>query len=228
MSRLHSFKDSKGGCYANIRLDNGDPVFISVAQSGVVVKRSKLGFFGPQLYQSRTLYDAGATAHALHVLFPDYAGPDEISNAALRSFTNAVLHCSTTAEVANVLNTAVDGKTHDPDGLKPQDALQQDDLLAAADAIIRVYGDLLVRVSDEDKAKYPAGVYPESLLPIPKLALSQLLTIKIESTPDGNEKRVLETGFALLDGFVDDQQANEQNVLMRAALDITEADDSTG
>ena len=224
MRRLHSFKDSKGSCYSNVRLDNGDPIFISVAQTGVLVKKSKLGFLGPKLYQARTVYDAAATAKALYALFPDYIGPDGITNLTLRSFTNAVLHCSTTPEVATVLNTAVDAKRHNPDDERPQDAseLRENGLQSAATAIIRVYGDLLVRVSEEDKGKYPGGVYPESLLPIPKPALAKLLAIEIQLTPDPNERRVLETGLALLDGFINDQQANEQNRAMRAALDLAQ------
>jgi len=228
MSRLHSFKDGKGTCYSNVRLDNGDPIFISVAQTGVLVKKSKLGLFGPKLYQSRTVYDAAATAQTLHTLFPNYVGADGITNPTLRSFTNAVLHCSTTAEVANVLNAAVDVRGHKPDGEGPQDApgLKGDYFQIAASAIIRAYGDLLVRVSEDDKDKYPACVYPESLLPILKSALAKLLAVEIQSSSDADERRVLETRLALLDDFVDDQQANEQNAAIRAAIDLSRPDDA--
>jgi hypothetical protein len=108
MTRLHSFKDNKGSCYANVRMDNGDPVFISVAQTGVLVKKSKLGIFGPKLYESRTVYDAAMTAQALDALFPDYVSMEGMTNAALRAFTNAALHCSTIVEVTRVMNTAVE------------------------------------------------------------------------------------------------------------------------
>jgi hypothetical protein len=217
MSRLHNFKDGKGSCYSNVRLENGDPIFISVAQTGVLVKKSKLGFWGPKLYQSLTAYDAAATAQALHALFPNYLGANGLSNATLRSFTNAVLHCSTAAEVANALNTA--GERHQPKGersrfaseLQVASEFKEDDLQSAANAIIRVYGDLLVRVSEDDKNKYPACVYPGSLLPIPKPALAKLLAIEIQKTSDAIEKRVLGRGLAMLDGFIDDEQANEQN-----------------
>ena len=108
MTRLHSFKDDKRVCYANVRMDNDDPIFISVAQTGVLVKKSKLGWFGPKLYESRTVYDAAMTAKALDALFPEYAVPDEMTNAALRAFANAALHCSTTAQVTAVLNRATE------------------------------------------------------------------------------------------------------------------------
>ncbi len=127
MTRLHSFKDNKGGCFSNSRMDNGDPVYISVAATGVLVKRSKIGFFGPKLYESRTAYDAAETARALFGLFPDYVGPQGMANAALRSFTNAVLHCSSTAEVAVVLNTAVETATES--GIEPDPLAELDFLL---------------------------------------------------------------------------------------------------
>ena len=228
MSRIQSFKDSKENCYSNVRLDNGDPVFISVAQTGVLVKKSKLGFFGPKLYQSLTVYDAARTAQALHGLFPDYIGPDGMTNPTLRSFTNAILHCSTPAEVVNVLNTANEAGRRKPDDEQPKAAAKskEDELQIAANAIIRLYGDLLVKVSEHDKEKYPAGVYPGSLLPIPKPALAKLLALEIEHATDANESGVLERGLALLDGFIDDEQANEQNAMMRAALDLGGRDDA--
>ena len=46
MTTIHSYKDSKTQLWANIRLDNNDLVFISVAQTGVLIKNSKLGIFG--------------------------------------------------------------------------------------------------------------------------------------------------------------------------------------
>jgi hypothetical protein len=210
MTRLHSFKDGKFGCYANVRLDNGDPIFISVAQTGVLVKKSRIGFFGPKLYESRTVYDAAKTAEALHDLFPDYAGADGMTNITLRAFTNAVLHCSTTAEVANVLNTAIDqprGQTADTAASE----LAEGDLEIAAIAIIKVYGDLLARVSEDASNKYPSCTYPESLLPIPKSALAKLLTAEIGRSKDESERRTLEGGLALLEGFINDDEANAIN-----------------
>lgn len=107
MSGLHSFRDKGSGCCANVRLDNGDPVFISVAQSGVVVKKSISGVMGRKLYKSETVNEATITANALAQLFPDHAIPPWITNPVLRSFINAALHCSSASEVNDVFNTAV-------------------------------------------------------------------------------------------------------------------------
>jgi hypothetical protein len=87
-------------------MDNGDPVFIRVEQTGVVVKRSISGLMGRKLYESETVNEAATTAKALARLFPKYVTPPWITNPVLRSFINAALHCSSAAEVTDVLNTA--------------------------------------------------------------------------------------------------------------------------
>jgi hypothetical protein len=111
MARLHSYKDSRTGCYANIRMDNGDPCFISVAQSGVMVKKSRIGLLGAKLYEQGT-YDAAMTAKALAYLLEETLAPEDITNPVLKSFTNAVLHCSTLAEATRILNSAVSVAEH--------------------------------------------------------------------------------------------------------------------
>ena len=104
MTTLKNYKDGKAGCFANIRMDNGDPCFISVAQTGVLVKKSKLGMRGPKLYESRDAYHAAKTGQALAALYPDSHTPDGMTNPILNAFTNAVLHCSTLAEATRVID----------------------------------------------------------------------------------------------------------------------------
>jgi hypothetical protein len=107
MTSFHSFKDSSTGCFANVRMDNGDPCFISVAQTGVIVKKSKVGFFGATLYDEKNVYHAAMTAKALFYLYPEQLTPEGINNPVLKAFTNAALHCTNLAEVTGVLNEAV-------------------------------------------------------------------------------------------------------------------------
>lgn len=106
MSGLHSLRDNGSGCSANLRMDSGEPVFIRVAHTGVVVRRSISGLMGRKLYQSRTVRDAANTATALARLFPKYVTPPWITDPVLRSFVNAALHCSSAAEIDDLFNTA--------------------------------------------------------------------------------------------------------------------------
>jgi hypothetical protein len=108
MAEMLNFSDGKYTCYANVRLDSGDACYISVAQSGVVVKKSRFGAFGPVLYKETIVYKAAMTAKALHYLYADNRTPPGIDNPVLKAFTNAVLHCSSAADVSGVLNQAIE------------------------------------------------------------------------------------------------------------------------
>jgi hypothetical protein len=105
--QLHSYKDDSGGCYSNIRMNNGDPCFVSVARSGVLVKRSRTGLFGAKLYK-KDAYESAMTAAALDGLYPKRLTPEGMTNPVLVSFTNVILHCSSLSEASTVLNEAVE------------------------------------------------------------------------------------------------------------------------
>jgi hypothetical protein len=105
---LH-FSDSKrGGCGATVRLETGEPCWLSIAQSGVLVKKSRFGLLGAVLYSEKDTYRIALGGIALAYLFPEKRFPDGISSPHLRSFLNAILHCRSAAEVCQTLNEAVE------------------------------------------------------------------------------------------------------------------------
>jgi hypothetical protein len=87
-------------------MDNGDPCWISIAQTGILVKKSKIGLFGARLFEEKNVYKAAKTAQVLSAQYPDDLTPVEIRSPALKSIVNAVLHCDNPAEVTRVLNEA--------------------------------------------------------------------------------------------------------------------------
>lgn len=104
MTVLKSYKGSEISGVANLRMDNGDPILVKVGRSGVIVRSSRFGMFGPKLYESVDHDDAAKAAMSLGHLFPNHLVPDAMTNPVLRAFANAVLHCSTSEEVTYVLN----------------------------------------------------------------------------------------------------------------------------
>jgi hypothetical protein len=108
MADVLNFSDGKFTCYANVRLDSGEPCYINVAQTGVLVKKSRLGLLGPTLYKETVVYKAAMTAKALHHLYPDSRTPPGLHHPVLKAFTNAVLHCSSAMEVGTTLNQAIE------------------------------------------------------------------------------------------------------------------------
>ncbi len=98
--------DDRRGRWANIRMDNGDPCWVGIAQTGLLVKRSRIGLFGAKLYEERNIYNAEKAAEALSYYYPDDLTPDGMWNPVLKSVVNAILHCSNLGEVTSVLNEA--------------------------------------------------------------------------------------------------------------------------
>src|SRR5258708_38225658 len=73
------------GCGATIELDNGEVVYVSIAQTGVLVRRWDVNgglikslfsnFFGPKLYNEIGVYKNAQTARALSLMYPEPAPP---------------------------------------------------------------------------------------------------------------------------------------------------------
>ena len=105
MTTLDRFMDhDRKGRWASIRMGNGDPCWIGIAQTGVLVKKSRIGISGAKLYEERNVYDAARTAQALLEMYADDLTPAEMGNPVLKAFVNAILHCRDLAEVTRVLN----------------------------------------------------------------------------------------------------------------------------
>lgn len=107
MSSMRSFQDNGRTCFANLRMDDGAPCFISVARSGVLVKKSKTGLTGAKLYNETDISRVAKTTMALLNLYPDQRAPAGITNPVLMAFVNAALHCSDLAQVTRVFNQAI-------------------------------------------------------------------------------------------------------------------------
>ncbi len=104
MTNLLRFLDAgPKGVWANIRMDNNDPCWIGVADTGVLVKRSKIGMFGAKLYDEKPP-KAAVTAIGLHNLFVDDLTPTDMRHPLLKAFANAVLHCPDLEEAKLLLN----------------------------------------------------------------------------------------------------------------------------
>ena len=106
--KFYIFGDSsKRGCGATVVLESGEPCLLSIAQSVILVKRSKHGIFGATLYNEKNVYINARRTGALAYLFPDKQVPDSISNLSLRAFFNAILHCHNANDVCTTLNEAI-------------------------------------------------------------------------------------------------------------------------
>jgi hypothetical protein len=102
------------GCGATIELESGEVVYVSIALTGVLVRKWDMkgglikslfsNFFGPKLYNERSVYKNAQTALALSLMYPEQAEPLHFKNPVLAAFSNAIWHCRSASEVCVVLN----------------------------------------------------------------------------------------------------------------------------
>ena len=74
--------------------------------------------------------------------------------------------------------------------------------------IISKYGKVVENIGIE---KYPAAVFPLSLLPYPKETIKTALELFLFYSEDENQKETIKAGLDWLDGFIDDTEANKRN-----------------
>jgi hypothetical protein len=197
---LH-FADSLAlGCGANVRFENGEPCMLSIAQSGIRVKKSRFGLFGAVLYDEKNAHINAQRTGALAYLFPDKLFPDGISSPNLRAFFNAILHCRNAAEVCVTLNQAIElaekraGCKFDeiPVSGFPQWALggEKPKTPETVDEVMSAYGALL--------EKYPVSIMDVAMLPIPKKQMKVLLKALYAKATTAELKNHVEVGFHFL------------------------------
>jgi hypothetical protein len=88
VTRILHFSE-KVACGATLMPDSGEPCVLSIAQTGVRVRKSRYGFMGPILYDERNIYLAVKTGMTLAALFPENKIPIPIANPVLGAFTAA-------------------------------------------------------------------------------------------------------------------------------------------
>jgi hypothetical protein len=107
MTKILYFAEGRGGRGATVKLPSGEPCLLSIAQSSVLVKKSRFGILGPVLYREPDIYKSASTAMALTYLLRDDRTPGGISDPVLKAYFNALLHSSSAAELCLLLNEAV-------------------------------------------------------------------------------------------------------------------------
>ena len=108
MTRLISFVE---GRFANIIMESGEPCWVSLMEStetnqiSIIIKKSKIGFFGKRLFFLTTDYERMLLkATELKRQYPNDLTPSNMLNIWLESFANAVLHCKDTNDVKNTFS----------------------------------------------------------------------------------------------------------------------------
>jgi hypothetical protein len=118
MAKLVKFKDGKFVCWSRVELDNGEPIWISIARTGVLVKKSKWGLMGEKLY-SANAYESNRTAGALLTIYFDEGIKEEydvihnITNQLLFAFTLVAMASESASQLSIRLNSDLQTLAHE-------------------------------------------------------------------------------------------------------------------
>jgi len=215
------------GCGATIELENGEVVYVSIAQTGVLVRRWDMNggliksllnnFFGAKLYNERSVHKNAQTARALSLMYPEQASPLRFKNPALAAFSNAIWHCASAAEVCAVLNEAL-AKASEL-GEEANRAVSQRTFSESDEKIVSDLADLMAKGDTK-----PDAFYDLSVLPHPKEVI--LLAIEREILREPSDAHVdwLTVGATFLPSF---QQGIGTKPLPWLGVDLAELQRST-
>ena len=110
MGKLNRFQDDERACYSRVDWESGEPAFISIAQNGVLVKRSKLGLFGAKIYSEQDIHDCVAMSRVLdEEILKDESLlllPIELTSPVLQSFTRLAIETRSAAEFCAAIGAA--------------------------------------------------------------------------------------------------------------------------
>jgi hypothetical protein len=91
--------------------------------------------------------------------------------------------------------------------------------LAKIEEIVRTYGKTVETISPDIPTKYPAMVFPQSLLPFSKEEIREALNVFIEYTnQDEKITESLKATAYMLTLFIEDEEANKRNELFLKRL----------
>lgn len=109
-------------------------------------------------------------------------------------------------------------KKKDKDGYKIRSSrlqgLGMDEYGKEAEKIVQEYGGVIAKVMAEVKTKYPAMVFPSSVLPASKADIKEAFDMFLEpgsfDLPD-EQRSSMSQIYMFLDRFIDDEDAKEKN-----------------
>jgi hypothetical protein len=111
-----------------------------------------------------------------------------------------------------------DWRRKDKDGYKIRSSrlsnLQMMEYGKEAEKIVQEFGGLIATVMPQVKTKYPAMVFPSSMLPASKADIKEAYDMFLEPGSfefSDEERNSLETTYMMLDRFIDDEDAKAKN-----------------
>ncbi|OGY98354.1 MAG: hypothetical protein A2681_00530 [Candidatus Liptonbacteria bacterium RIFCSPHIGHO2_01_FULL_56_18b] len=204
------------GQYSQIKLDDGSRVFVEILPERVRAKKMILGVIPTRTiwefifpFYIRTAIEAWDSSKVILSLvlgtIENIKDLEELKTV-FESETNKVLreYIKEHGEEARDISVDKVGMQAIKQMLNPKE-------LQKIETITHEYGKVLERVGQETMQKYPAAVYPQSLLPYPKELIEKVLNDGLRYIEDEKMKVNIKNCLAFLVAFIDDEEANRRN-----------------
>ena len=107
MAKVDVFRDNKKACWSEVLTKNGERIFISVAGTDILIKKKGIVFNGRTLFSS----DINKTSKViiqLRKMFDEEFVPNEMTNPALRAFSNVAVLSEGADDLKQLLNSILD------------------------------------------------------------------------------------------------------------------------
>lgn len=203
------------GQYSEIKLEDGKKIFLSVLPDRITV--STMVLFIP-------------TKKIWEFIFPFYirtsAEAWDSSRAILRIVLDSISNVQNLSELQYCLETETSkslrdyAKEHgeeardisvDKVGIHALKQMLNPKDLQKTETIVHEYGKVQEKVAQEIMTKYPAVVFPKSLLPYPKEKIQKALEESLLYVDDEKMAENIKSCAVFLENFIDDDEANKRN-----------------
>lgn len=204
------------GQYSQLKLDDGSRVFVEILPERVRAKKVILG-----VIPTKTIWE---------FIFPFYIRTAVEAWESSKMILDIVLETIKSVRNLEDLKIILEGETSKAlreyikeHGEKARDisvnkvgmhAIKQmlnPKELQKIETMIHEYGKVLEKVGQETMQKYPAAVYPQSLLPYPRDVIEKALNDGLRYIEDEKMIANIKTCLAFLVAFIDDEEANKRN-----------------
>lgn len=204
------------GQYSQIKLDDRSRVFVEILPERVRAKKMILGVIPTKTiwefifpFYIRTAVEAwNSSKMILSVVLETIENVKDLGElkVVLESVTSKALreYIKEHGEEAREISVDKVGMHAIKQMLNPKE-------LQKIETITHEYGKILERVGQETMQKYPAAVYPQSLLPYPKEVIEKALNDGLRYIEDEKMKANIKNCLAFLIAFIDDEEANRRN-----------------
>lgn len=206
------------GKYAQVSLEDGNRIFISVLNDRVTVSKMFWVFPVRKLWEYifpfyiRTANEAWTSSK--EVLQELLSAISEVTNLeelviALHNVASETLRDWVKEHGEDAQTESIEQVGHL--ALKPMLGQKE---YAEIEKIVREYGKVQEEVAQQILEKYPSVHFPESFLPYPKEKIRWALTEAVKYTDDDDMVQNLKSCDAFLDSFVPDEVAEQKNAEM--------------